>query len=280
MTLKADKKLNSSPKSSLGLFIAWDTDIDLPLRTKDIRLMKTRTDLLAEQPFSLSLSSGFFGYFAHVGFALALEDKGLKPASLSGSSAGALVAAGLASGRSASELKEIFLSIRKSDFWDPAWGWGFLKGKKIEELLGQYCVSNFTDTHIPLHISAFNINKQKTKVFTSGLIAPACRASAAVPVLFHPVQIEGEYFWDGGIRDRAGVQGVQSSSLTPVIHYLHAQGLVSRIEDKYFYAKLHKNPFFFKRPSPHKMGPESLDKGKDVLELFHRQTQQWLEEKI
>ena len=46
---------------------------------------------LLEAPFALSLSAGFFGFFAHAGFVAALEDAELAPALLSGSSAGALI---------------------------------------------------------------------------------------------------------------------------------------------------------------------------------------------
>ncbi|MBT9557805.1 MAG: patatin, partial [Myxococcales bacterium] len=47
----------------------------------------TLQEWLAEAPFGLTLSAGFFGFFAHTGFAMALEDAGLEPDRLSGSSA-------------------------------------------------------------------------------------------------------------------------------------------------------------------------------------------------
>ena len=63
-------------------------------------------DWLEEQPFTLSMSSGFFSFFAHAGMLAALVDRGLKPAKLTGSSAGALVGGCYASGCSIDELKE------------------------------------------------------------------------------------------------------------------------------------------------------------------------------
>ena len=242
--------------------------------------MKTRADALSATSFSLSLSAGFFGFFAHIGFVEALESKGLKPKEVSGSSAGALVAAGIASGHSAQELKDIFLSIQKKDFWDPSFGLGYLKGQKFEELLNLYCVKNFAETQIPLHISVFNIKRRRTEVITEGLVVQACRASAAVPVFFHPVQLNKNYFWDGGIGDRPGHKGVESSQLTSVIHYLNAGDFISRLEDQYRYKYLHQKPFFFKTLSPYKMGPSSLEKGQKVIEHFFKITQKWLEEKI
>ena len=51
----------------------------------------TLREVLAEAPYGLALSSGFFGFFAHTGVLAALLDAGLVPARVSGSSAGALV---------------------------------------------------------------------------------------------------------------------------------------------------------------------------------------------
>lgn len=241
---------------------------------------KSRADILADCDFSLSLSSGFFGYFAHLGFILALEEKELKPRELSGSSSGALVAAGLASGRSAQELKDIFLSIEKKDFWDPRLGFGYLQGQRIEDLLNKYCVQNFADAHIPLHVSVFNIRSRKTEVLTTGPVAKACRASAAVPLLFHPVKLQGRLFWDGGIGDRAGHLGVKASHCLPVFHYLHATDWMSRLEDSWRYSLLHRKPFFFKNPEPRKIGPSSLNEGPAVIEHFYDRAQIWLAQKI
>lgn len=237
----------------------------------------SRFEALAESPFSLSLSSGFLGYFAHLGFVCALEERGLRPSSISGSSSGALVAAGLASGKTAQELKGLFLGIEKKDFWDPALGFGFLKGQKMERLLADHYAKNFSETQIPLHISVFNIWRAKTEVVTEGLVAKACRASAAVPLFFHPVKLNRWYFWDGGIMDRAGHKGVRENGQIPVIHYLHSKDWLGRFEDRFFYSHLHKSPFFFKTPSPHKVGPDYLDKGSEVLMHFQKEARRWLE---
>lgn len=239
-----------------------------------------RSELLKQSPFSLSLSSGFFGFFAHLGFVEALEENALTAQALSGSSAGALVAAGLASGYSSKDLKKIFLGITKNDFWDPALGFGYLKGKKFEQLMSRYFVPSFEETKVPLYVSVFNIQKRRTEVVSTGTIAVACRASSAVPVLFHPVRIGQHRYWDGGIRDRAGHKGVSENSLTPVIHYLHADGWMSRLEDRYLYNNLHRQKYFFKTRSPYKMGPDRLDRGAEVIEHFRVQTNKWLEEKI
>ena len=67
--------------------------------------MITLRDWLAESPFSLAMSSGFFGFFAHTGMLAALEEAGVLPAEVAGSSAGALVAGLWASGIDAPALE-------------------------------------------------------------------------------------------------------------------------------------------------------------------------------
>lgn len=238
----------------------------------------SRAELLSAEPFSLSLSSGFFGFFAHLGFYKALERHGLRPQALSGSSAGALVAAGIASGLSSQEMQDLFLSISKKDFWDPKLGWGFLAGDKFESLLRKHYVSDFADLKTPLHISVFNIQRRKTEILQNGSVAAAVRASSAVPLFFHPVKIWDHHFWDGGIRDRAGVRGVIDQSLTPVVHYLDAKGFFSSIEDRFFYRKLHQMEHFFKTKNPYKTGPNALDIGAEVIAYFEQATLRWLEQ--
>lgn len=239
-------------------------------------MSKTRAEALAETPFSLSLSSGFFGFFAHLGFMKAFAEKALKPNALSGSSAGALVAAGVASGKSAEELQQIFLKVQKDDFWDPSWGFGYLKGEKLEQLMQDYCSPHFSQTEIPLHISVFNIKRRRTEVVTTGSVAQACRASAAVPFMFHPVKISNDYYWDGGIGDRPGHRGVKDNGSTQVMHYLLSGDLVNKIEGS-MYPELKQNPFVFMTPRPFKMGPSAMDKGPEVIQHFHKVTKAWLE---
>ena len=61
-------------------------------------------DWLEEAPFSLAMSSGFFGFFAHAGVLAALDESALIPKQLSGSSAGALVSVAYAAGLAPRDL--------------------------------------------------------------------------------------------------------------------------------------------------------------------------------
>ena len=91
----------------------------------------TTADWLKEKPFSLSLSSGFFGFFAHCGFMSVLEERQLLPARISGSSAGALIAGLWAAGLDTDYIYRVLSTGKRDDFWDPHLGLGFLEGKRF-----------------------------------------------------------------------------------------------------------------------------------------------------
>jgi len=159
---------------------------------------------LSEEPFTLALSSAFFGFYAHCGVAAALYEAGLRPAKLSGASAGALVAAALASGVEPAQLAEICFSLSREDFWDPAPGLGFLQGKKFAELLRPHLAQSFENTKIPLEVAVFDVLRARTDFLREGPLVPAVVASCAVPLLFRPVWIRRRPYLDGGIREKAG----------------------------------------------------------------------------
>jgi NTE family protein len=164
---------------------------------------------LRAAPFTLTMSSGFFGFFAHTGFLSVLEEEGITPSRISGSSAGALVGGAWASGLPAAKLRDAIFALRRESFWDPGVGPGLLRGKLFRQLLDALLpVSTFAACRVPVAISVFDVVTRRTRVLDDGLLAPAIHASCAVPVLFHPVWIEGRPYVDGGVADRPGLAGV------------------------------------------------------------------------
>lgn len=174
---------------------------------------------LEQGPFALSLSSGFFGFFAHAGFVSALEEAGLRPARLGGSSAGALVAGCWASGLTAAEIADTFFGLRREDFWDPAPGLGLLRGRlfrrRLEATLG---ARRIEDCAVPIAVSAWDVLGRRTRVLRRGELAAAIHASCAFPGLFQPVWIDGRPYLDGGIADRPGLQSVEGGRV--LYHHL------------------------------------------------------------
>jgi NTE family protein len=169
----------------------------------------TLREFLSERPFALGMSSGFFGFFAHTGVLSVLEDEGLLPSRLTGSSAGALVAGLWASGLSTARLRDELFDLRREHFWDPRPGLGLLRGRLFRERLDALLpVPTFGHCRVPVAISVYDVLSRSTKVITSGDLAPAMQASCAVPLLFHPIWVGGRPLLDGGILDRPGLDGL------------------------------------------------------------------------
>ena len=182
---------------------------------------KTLREFLREGPFALAMSSGFFGFFAHTGFLTVLEDEGLLPNRISGSSAGALVGASWAAGVDAPRLANSLLALERRDFWDPGVGAGLLRGalfgEKLASMMGR---PTFSSTRVPVAVSGYHVRTRQTQVLASGDIGDAIRASCAVPVLFQPVWIEGRAYLDGGIRDRPGLHGMPRAEKRVLYHHI------------------------------------------------------------
>jgi NTE family protein len=178
----------------------------------------TLHEWLREGEFTLAMSAGFFGFFAHAGMLLSLEDAGLLPARVTGASAGALVGGLWAGGVDASAQRDILMSLRRNDFWDPGVGLGLLRGALFREMLSELLpVRSFEACRVPAALSVYDLLSRNTRVLERGALAPAIQASCTLPGLFHPLWVEGRPLLDGGVLDRPGVAGARPN--TRVLHH-------------------------------------------------------------
>ena len=186
-------------------------------------------------------SSGFFGFFAHAGFLSAIRELGIKPAGVSGSSSGAILAAMAATEMTDVAIREILFDLKKTDFWDPDplplilktvlkgfRGYrGYLRGEAFARLLKKLPADRIEDCSIPLMIAATNLTLQKEEIFTRGNLARAIQASGAVPMLFKPVEIDGSLFVDGGVVNKAPVlaicEGIKPERV--IVHFIASDNL-------------------------------------------------------
>ncbi|NVJ58961.1 MAG: patatin-like phospholipase family protein [Gammaproteobacteria bacterium] len=170
--------------------------------------MASLKEWLQEQPFTLTMSSGFFGFFAHAGVLAELLEQGIKPNRITGSSAGALVGATYASGTPIDAILTKLFATSKADFWDPGLGLGLLKGKKFRGILAELVsCQNIEDCPVKLALSVYDGRSRKTEVLSKGNLVDAVYASCAVPFMFQPIWIKRRPLWDGGISDRPGLAG-------------------------------------------------------------------------
>jgi len=148
----------------------------------------------------------------------ALEELGIKPSIISGSSVGAIVGAFYAAGFTSKEMRDIldqlinpkrdsvFDFLLKSDIvklftmFDPQFiKSGFIKGEKFQRFMeSNLKVSRFEELNIPLKIVATDYWKKEEVVFDRGELIQAIKASYSLPGLFTPVKIRNRILIDGG----------------------------------------------------------------------------------
>jgi NTE family protein len=155
----------------------------------------------------IALSGGGVKGFAHLGVLKALEEKGIEADVLAGVSAGAIVGSFIAAGKKPSEVMEL---INKSDFFDfaklslPDRGIFTLDNmtENLEKSLG---IKNFEELKIPFYVGAANLEKARMEYFNKGDLIKIIQASSSIPVLFSPVEINGELYVDGGLFENLPV---------------------------------------------------------------------------
>ena len=241
--------------------------------------MTTLGDWLARAPFGLAMSSGFFSFFAHTGMLSALVDRGLGPAHLAGSSAGALVGGAYAAGLSPTELADVLSRLERAQFWDPSVGAGLLAGKKFDRMLrAMLPVPAFEATRLPIKISVFDILARKTAVLARGDLADAIRASCAVPAMFHPVWIDRRPYWDGGILDRPGIAGVPTGRL--LFHHIAARSPWRRAGSTSLRLPRRADLVSLVIDELPRSGPFKLEAGRRALQLARQATLRALDQPI
>lgn len=189
----------------------------------------TLREWLREGPFTLAMSSGFFGFYAHAGALSALLDAGFSPAGLSGSSAGALVTGLYAGGVAPDAMRDTLTRLRREDFWDPSPGLGLLAGRRFRAMLDALTGGrDVADAAVPYVASVYDLRARQTRALREGSLAAAIHASCALPGLFHPVRVGRDLFSDGGIADRPGVAGVPEGTRT-LHHHLTSRSPWRRV---------------------------------------------------
>lgn len=172
-----------------------------------------------KKTLGLALGSGGSRGVAHIGFLRALEETGVKPDFITGSSMGAVVGAAYASGMTIEKMKEAVFSLRILDLLTFTGKRGGVSGtKKIRELLIKYIGDiTFAELKIPFRCYAVDMISQKLIEFSSGSVIDAVVASASIPVIFHPLEKDGMRLIDGGILERVPVSQVKQMGADVVV---------------------------------------------------------------
>lgn len=151
----------------------------------------------------LALGGGAARGFAHVGVIAVLEEAGLRPQLVVGTSAGSLVAALYASGKTSAQLQQTALNMEEvaiTDWMLPIFGRGMFRGEALARYVNDLVANRLMENMaIPLGIVATDLNSGQAVLFQRGDTGTAVRASSAVPAVFVPVKINGREYVDGGL---------------------------------------------------------------------------------
>ncbi len=194
--------------------------------------------LVAQQLICAKLGYAFSGGgargFAHIGVLKVLDEAGIKPDYISGTSIGAIIGSLYAMGYNARQIEEITLSLnwdellsdkwnrqdlyigqkrwapygnayfRLNDKWQPQLPQAVINGNRINlELFKLYLpasrIDDFNHLPIPFSCIATDLNTGEMKIFDSGSLMEAVRASMSMPSLVQPFPLNNHLYIDGGI---------------------------------------------------------------------------------
>ncbi|MEL6921160.1 MAG: patatin-like phospholipase family protein [Pseudomonadota bacterium] len=179
-------------------------------------MAQTKTD--ASSPtIGLALGGGGARGYAHIHVLEALDDLGIKPTIIAGSSIGSLMGAAYASGLSGKELHEYTLSLmnnrtevltkfwqtrpsKLSDLVDGGFRFGQFNIERIvKAFMPDAFKAKFEELDTPLLVTATDYYGHNCTIFDSGDLYSAVGASSAIPAVFKPVTRDGRVYIDGGI---------------------------------------------------------------------------------
>lgn len=169
---------------------------------------------LQSKSIGLVLSGGGVRGMAHVGLIQALNEYNISANIVSGSSVGALVGALYANGNSVEEMLSFFketplfqynfLTLVKS---------GFIDTDKYVTIFEKYFPENdFSCLKRELHIVATNLQIAEQRFFCKGELIRPLLASAALPPIFSPLELNGELYADGGIMNNFPIEPMEKKA--------------------------------------------------------------------
>ncbi len=149
----------------------------------------------------LALGGGAARGFAHIGVLQVLEEAGLRPHVVVGTSAGSLVAALYASGKSAQDLAALALTMDEGAITDWAFpSRGVIRGEALARYVREQTGGrSIEQLPMALGIVATDLDSGAPVLFQRGDVGTAVRASSAVPAVFQPVKIGDREYVDGGL---------------------------------------------------------------------------------
>jgi NTE family protein len=179
--------------------------------------MTTRPRKASEPTFAVAFGGGGARGIAHIHAIEALDELGVRPVAISGSSIGAIMGSAMAAGMTGAEIREFAQSIllRRTEvvrrIWQSrpgsfreAFAGGIRIGqfdieRILEAFLPEAIPATFEELKIPLKVTGTDFFGHSLTVMEQGVLRSAIAASAAIPAVFRPVTRDGRLQVDGGM---------------------------------------------------------------------------------
>lgn len=158
----------------------------------------------------ICLSGGGARGIAHIGVLKALEEHNIFPQFVSGASAGSIVGSLYAAGKSIDEIIGIIHGaniFKIFTFSTLGLASGLANMNYLRKILShELQTHDFETLPSKLFVCVSNINKGKWSIIKNGNIINAVIASSSIPLIFEPVEINGELYVDGGLLNNFPVE--------------------------------------------------------------------------
>ena len=241
----------------------------------------------------IAFSGGGVRGISHLGVLKALNEVGIFPTQVSGSSAGAIVGAMYCQGYSPDEVLKIIIETNYFKLIRPAISWkGLFNMDSLAQLLKTYLPHNdFASLKVPLHVAATDIGKGEVVYFNSGKLVEPILASSCIPGMFEPIFYESRYLVDGGVLNNLPVEplqanceiliGVNCNHLPELAAVRNVKNLLERavMMNMNFNAYSRKSActYFIEAPGLGKFGVFDLKKAPDFFQAGYNQAMKVIE---
>ena len=168
---------------------------------------------------AIALGGGAAKGFAHIGVLKVLEQNGIKPDIITGTSAGSIIGSLYASGLSAVEIQQIAMNLDQDELIDYTISTrGIVKGEALQDFINKE-VQGRPIQNFPILFGAVATDEESGEavVFRYGNTGQAVRASASVPNVFLPVKIGKCSYVDGGLVEPVPVEAARNMGADIVI---------------------------------------------------------------
>lgn len=160
-----------------------------------------------KETVGIVLSGGAARGFAHLGVLQALEDHGIVPTHVAGSSMGAVLGSVYAAGVSPQQIYNYARQQNYNKLYRPSLQGALFKPVFLEHMLNEMVPHNdFDSLQKKFYVLATNLNTAQGDIFSSGTFKDKVVASASIPFVFHPVTIDSFTYVDGGLVNNLPVE--------------------------------------------------------------------------